>query len=97
MTDTISGTNQRSAGIAPKKAINAEKQKSSKTTEFDNSAGTKAADSSVELSAKLKDEIASVGFDSKKVDHIKQSIEEGNYPLDDRKIADSFIPLEKLL
>ena len=96
MTDTISGTNQRSAGISPKKAINTGKQQSSKTTESDIPA-TKAADSSVELSTKLKDEIASVGFDSKKVDHIKQSIEQGNYPLDDRKIADSFIPLEKLL
>ena len=96
MTDTISGTNQRSASISPKKAINPGKQQSSKTTGSDIPA-TKAADSSVELSTKLKDEIASVGFDSKKVDHIKQSIEQGNYPLDDRKIADSFIPLEKLL
>ena len=96
MTDTISGTNQRSASISPKKAINTGKQQSSKTTESDIQT-TKAADSSVELSTKLKDEIASVGFDSKKVDDIKQSIEQGNYPLDDRKIADSFIPLEKLL
>ena len=97
MTDTISGTSQRSASISPKKAINSEKKQSHKTTESDIPTGTKTADSSVELSTKLKDEIASVGFDSKKVDHIKQSIEQGNYPLDDRKIADSFIPLEKLL
>ena len=97
MTDTISGTNQRSASISPKKAVNSEKQQSSKTTESDIPIATKTGDSSVELSAKLKDEIASVGFDSKKVAHIKQSIEQGNYPLDDRKIADSFIPLEKLL
>ena len=97
MTDTISGTNQRSTSISPKKAVNSEKQQSSKTTESDIPIATKTGDSSVELSAKLKDEIASVGFDSKKVDHIKQSIEQGNYPLDDRKIADSFIPLEKLL
>ena len=57
MTDTISGTNQRSASISPKKAINPGKQQSSKTTESDIPA-TKAADSSVELSTKLKDEIA---------------------------------------
>ena len=97
MTDTISGTNQRSASISPKKAISSEKQRSSKSAESDHTVATKTSDSSVELSTKLKDEIASVGFDSKKVDHIKQSIEQGNYPLDDRKIADSFIPLEKLL
>ena len=97
MTDTISGTNQRSASISPKKAISSEKQHSSKSAESDLTVAAKTSDSSVELSTKLKDEIASVGFDSKKVDHIKQSIEQGNYPLDDRKIADSFIPLEKLL
>ena len=97
MTDTISGTNQRSASISPKKAISSEKQRSSKSAESDLTVATKTSDSSVELSTILKDEIASVGFDSKKVDHIKQSIEQGNYPLDDRKIADSFIPLEKLL
>ena len=97
MTDTISGTNQRSASISPKKASSSEKQHSSTSAESDLTVATKTSDSSVELSTKLKDEIASVGFDSKKVDHIKQSIEQGNYPLDDRKIADSFIPLEKLL
>ena len=97
MTDTISGTNQRSASISTKAAISSEKQHSSKSAESDLTVATKTSDSSVELSTKLKDEIASVGFDSKKVDHIKQSIEQGNYPLDDRKIADSFIPLEKLL
>ena len=97
MTDTIPGANQRPASIAPKKAINSEKQQSSKTTESEIPLASKTTDSSVELSTKLKDERASVGFDSKKVDHIKQSIQQGNYPLDDRKIADSFIPLEKLL
>ena len=97
MTDTISGTNQRSAGITPKKAIDSEIRQSTKDVEGDTPMDVKSTDSSVELSAKLKDEIASVGFDSKKVSQIKQSIEQGNYPLDDRKIADSFIPLEKLL
>ena len=33
MTDTISGTNQRSASISPKKAISSEKQHSSKSVE----------------------------------------------------------------
>ena len=97
MTDTISGTNQRSAGITPKKAIDSEIRQSTKAVEGDTTMDAKSTDSSVELSAKLRDEIASVGFDSKKVSQIKQSIEQGNYPLDDRKIADSFIPLEKLL
>ena len=39
----------------------------------------------------------SSGFDQAKVNSIKTALEQGNYPLDDRKIAESFIPLEKLL
>jgi negative regulator of flagellin synthesis FlgM len=39
----------------------------------------------------------SSGFDQANVNSIKTALEQGNYPLDDRKIAESFIPLEKLL
>ena len=35
MTDTISGTNQRSAGITPKKAIDSEIRQSTKAVEGD--------------------------------------------------------------
>ena len=28
---------------------------------------------------------------------IKTALEQGNYPLDNKKIAESFVPLEKLL
>ena len=37
------------------------------------------------------------GFDPKKVEAIKRSIAEGNYPLDARKIAESFSSLENLI
>jgi negative regulator of flagellin synthesis FlgM len=36
-------------------------------------------------------------FDQQKVDRIKKAIEEGNYPLDSRRIAESFVALEKLI
>ena len=36
-------------------------------------------------------------FDAKKVQAIKQAIEEGSYPLDSRKIAESFIAMESLI
>ncbi|MDA9719415.1 flagellar biosynthesis anti-sigma factor FlgM [Betaproteobacteria bacterium] len=36
-------------------------------------------------------------FDAKKVESIKQAIEDGNYPLDSRKIAESFIAMESLI
>ena len=37
------------------------------------------------------------GFDQNKVNTIKQQIQSGNYPLDSRKIAESFLSLEKLI
>ena len=36
-------------------------------------------------------------FDAKKVEAIKQAIEDGNYPLNSRKIAESFIAMESLI
>ena len=50
-----------------------------------------------ELSGTLKAELAIAEYDAKKVADIRLALEEGNYPLDDKKIAESYIPLEKLL
>ena len=97
MTDTISGENQRAASVMAKQAINPNNKQGVDSPQVIAPSLVKSEDSSVELSSKLKSEIAAVSFDSKKVDQIKQSIEEGNYPLDNRKMAESFIPLEKLL
>jgi anti-sigma28 factor (negative regulator of flagellin synthesis) len=84
MTDTISGESQRTASVMAKQAVNANNKQRNDSSDV-------AAPSSV------KSEIAAVSFDSVKVEQIKQSIELGNYPLDNKKIAESFIPLEKLL
>ena len=37
------------------------------------------------------------GFDRVKVDSIKKAIEEGNYPLDPRRIAESFHAIEQMI
>jgi negative regulator of flagellin synthesis FlgM len=36
-------------------------------------------------------------FDAEKVANIKEAIENGNYPLDARKIAENFVALERLI
>lgn len=36
-------------------------------------------------------------FDRGKVDAIKQALREGNYPLDSRRIAESFLAIERLI
>lgn len=51
----------------------------------------------VSINSDIEKALAGAGFDQEKIESIKSAIEQGNYPLDNRKIAESFIPLEKLL
>jgi negative regulator of flagellin synthesis FlgM len=97
MTNTIPSADQRAKAIAANQGVDTPRPEKNSPPELASTSSARSADSTVELSADLKNEIAAVSFDSKKVDQIKQSIENGNYPLDDKKIAESFIPLEKLL
>ena len=99
MTDTI--TNSNSINVAAKAAVDAVKQNNAGQASAIKPALTeavsKAIDSTVELSGTLKAELAIDEYDAKKVADIRLALEEGNYPLDDKKIAESYIPLEKLL
>lgn len=51
----------------------------------------------VELSADAKAELNKAGFDTEKVERIKQAIADGNYPIDSDRIAKGFADIEKLL
>ena len=99
MTDTI--TNSNSINVAAKAAVDAVKQNNAGQASAIKPALTeavsKAIGSTVELSGTLKAELAIAEYDAKKVADIRLALEEGNYPLDDKKIAESYIPLEKLL
>jgi negative regulator of flagellin synthesis FlgM len=41
--------------------------------------------------------MAEPAFDRNKVEAIKQALKEGNYPLNARRIAESFASMEKLI
>lgn len=97
MANTIPSADQRAKAIGANQGVDTPRPEKNSPPELASTSSARPADSTVELSADLKNEIAAVSFDSKKVDQIKQSLENGNYPLDDKKIAESFIPLEKLL
>ena len=60
------------------------------------SALTKSAESGAfsAITARLKQEPE---FDRSKVDSIKRAIEDGQYPLNPRRIAESFVALEQLI
>ena len=49
------------------------------------------------MSAEAKTELDKAGFDSEKVERIKQALSDGNYPIDARKIAEGFAEIEQLL
>jgi len=54
-------------------------------------------DDELMLSETARQATGSEAFDQAKVDAIKQAIQDGNYPLDSRRIAESFEALERLL
>jgi negative regulator of flagellin synthesis FlgM len=44
-----------------------------------------------------KQAMSSEPFDQAKVDSIKQAIQDGQYPLDSRRIAESFLAVERMI
>ena len=51
----------------------------------------------VSLSPEMTKALEDATFDAAKVANIKEAIENGNYPLDSRKIAENFVALERLI
>ena len=51
----------------------------------------------VSLSPEMTKALEDATFDAAKVANIKEAIENGNYPLDARKIAENFVALERLI
>jgi negative regulator of flagellin synthesis FlgM len=101
MTDAISNAAANAANALKSAARTSEATNKAKldTADAVETAATspKVEPSTVELSPALKAALSNADFDSAKVEAIRTAIEQGNYPLDDTKIAESFVPLEKLL
>jgi negative regulator of flagellin synthesis FlgM len=55
------------------------------------------ANDEVILSKAAETALASGDFDEAKVAQIKQALAEGSYPLDERRIAESFVAIESML
>jgi len=51
----------------------------------------------LELSEIAKRASAEPSFDREKVEAIKQALRDGNYPMNARRIAESFVAIEKLI
>ena len=60
-------------------------------------AAKSAGKDEVVLSDIAKRAMAEPAFDRTKVEAIKQAIKDGNYPLNARRIAESFVAIEKMI
>ena len=97
MTDPITNVGRTAAqsvtnndGAQLKKANDVMKQVG------DQVSSSRASDELV-LSKTAESALANAEFDASKVAHIKAAIEEGNYPIDAKKVAESFASLEKMI
>ena len=53
--------------------------------------------STLEVSDTVAQVISDAEFDAAKVEELRQAIQAGNYPLDPRRIAESFLVIEELI
>jgi negative regulator of flagellin synthesis FlgM len=107
MTDAISqygrlnqsdNTVRSSADKVNKKASTTTRSPSSEAS--DKSAGNSAVSrggDTVSLSNVAQKAVTEPEFDRAKVEAIKQAIAEGQYPLDAKRIAESFVALERMI
>lgn len=100
MADAINGAS-RSARIdfANEQRLKrlAEVDEGRKDVRSEDTQATPTAKDEVKLSGVAARAASGPDFDREKVERIKKAIEEGNYPLDSRRIAESFVALEKII
>ena len=97
MTDPISHFSrmaQMDANV--RQATKAEKRSSAAAEEASNAVPARQ-DDEVQLSDVAKQLMREPEFDRAKVEAIKTAIAQGQYPLDSRRIAESFVALERMI
>ena len=94
MTDAISN-------LVSSPALEKSKRKAADSAVNNESAPAKSAPSALKdevvlsnITKRAQDEPA---FDRAKIDAIKQAIQDGNYPMNSRRIAESFVAIEKMI
>ena len=96
MTDLISGIAGRLTSAVKQDAVKADQENRLRLVNSETAAQTSATDT-VELSAVAQQDLSRAEFDQAKVEQIKQALADGTYPIDPRRIAESFASIENLL
>lgn len=99
MTNPISQWNRMAAANSVERLVADKAEKADKAADAPAArAPAPVADDQLELSAAARTaSTAEPEFDRAKVDAIKKQVQEGNYPLDPRRIAESFAALEQMI
>ena len=97
MTEPITNIGRKTA----QSATNSDGDKHKKDNEVMKQVGEQGASSrasdGVVVSKTAESALANAEVDAAKVAQIKAAIEEGNYPIDAKKVAESFASLEKMI
>ena len=96
MADPISGVGGRSTQALRLAEADSKKNAEADSVQSGESGGTLQQDR-VELSEGLKSASSEAVFDADRVAELRKAIADGQYPLDAKKIAESFASIEGLL
>lgn len=95
MSNSIDSWNRlASTGAAPRQVA---EKKERPAPEAAAPAPAPEARDEVQLSAVAKQALAEPSFDRAKVDAIKQAVQNGQYPLDAKRMAESFLAIEQMI
>jgi negative regulator of flagellin synthesis FlgM len=106
MTDAISqygrqnlsdNTVRSSADKVKKSSTSQSASSTGSTGSSERSAPASRGEDTVALSSVAQRAMAEPDFDRAKVEAIKQAISQGQYPLDSRRIAESFVAIERMI
>ncbi len=88
---------KRSSAASSGNASSASTASTASTEGSDKSASVSRGGDTVSLSNVAQKAMAEPDFDRVKVEAIKQAISQGQYPLDARRIAESFVAIEQMI
>ena len=97
MSNTINGNIERHLAVKDTNKTSIGKENYSKDITPAETGLKRITGDGAELSSSIKAEMEKVNFDPAKVELIKESIRNGNYPIDLEKVADNFINIEMYL
>ena len=98
MTDLISSKGRMAtSGPSNRELLEKAEGRKSSASDTASSSPTPAVRDEFVPSDVAKQAMSSEPFDQAKVDAIKQAIQDGQYPLDSRRIAESFMAVERMI